>query len=112
MVLFPCKFLEVMIVGFQFMKFLLVVFDPFNIILSVYFSLCNSFISLYLAIRLLESRSKIQTTKIMIVRIYLFRKTGGILSINLNLIIIIQTYNFFFNHHSSDIASVHYLHYV
>ena len=37
MILFPCKFFEVMIIGLQFMKFLSVILNTFDIILPVCF---------------------------------------------------------------------------
>ena len=39
MVLFPRKFLEVVVIGFQLMKFLPVLFNTFNIVFSVDFEL-------------------------------------------------------------------------
>jgi hypothetical protein len=58
-------------------------------------SLCSSFISLYLATRLLESSNETHTMKIIIVRTYLFLNIAGIFSAKLNLIIMIQIYAFF-----------------
>ena len=109
-VLFPGKFFKIMIIGLQFMKLLFVIFNPFNIIFPVDFKLMQFSHLLISGNKIVRIEKQNPDNKNNYCQEYLFLKTGGIFSIKLNLIIMIQTYNYFFNLHSSDIASVHYLH--